>query len=379
MQTTNKINILFIITQMAMGGSERLVYNIVHKIDRGIFNPSIAWFNGDRVLKEFSNLEIPLYHVPKIKRFDFNTMKKLGNIIRDNNIHIVNAHHFMPAVYSYYGCKIADSKKLLYTFHSEWEIKQISRGWRIIGSFLSNRSDGVIGVTEKVTNTAKEFFKLDSSKVFTIQNGVDINVSENSYEKDIKKNLGIEDNEKVIGIVANLKRIKNQIFLLKAFKELIKILKPVKLLVIGQGFENDIENTEQELRNFVDENGLDKNVLFLGYRSDIAELLKIMDIFCLTSFKEGLPVSLIEAMAAGLPVVGTNVEGIRDVIITNKNGFLVQLDDINGLKDALYNLLKDEALRNKMGNESKALAMSNYSITECINKYQDLFFSLLRQ
>lgn len=160
---------------------------------------------------------------------------------------------------------------------------------------------------------------------------------------------------------------------------MIKILKPVKLLVIGQGFENDIENTEQELRNFVDENGLDKNVLFLGYRSDIAELLKIMDIFCLTSFKEGLPVSLIEAMAAGLPVVGTNVEGIRDVIITNKNGFLVQLDDINGLKDALYNLLKDEALRNKMGNESKALAMSNYSITECINKYQDLFFSLLRQ
>ena len=72
-----------------------------------------------------------------------------------------------------------------------------------------------------------------------------------------------------------------------------------------------------------------------------------MDIFCLTSFKEGLPISLIEAMAAGLPIVGTDVEGIRDVISHNKNGFLIQLDDMDGLRSALQKLLHDESFEGK--------------------------------
>ena len=362
-----------------MGGSERLVYNLALNLDRKIFSPSIAWFNGDKRIEDFKNLNIPLYHVPKIKRFDFSTMQMLGNIIKDNNIHIVNAHHFMSMVYSFYGCKMRNRGRLIYTEHSEWEIEKIRWRWKQIGSFLLKRTDRAVGVSEAVSKQISTQFSMDYSKIVTIQNGVDLITDSNPIKKaTIRKKLDIADNEKVIGIVANFRKVKNHIFFLKAFDELVKDFNNIKLLLVGQGLEDDLENSEKEIRNFVAQNDLDKKVMFLGYRSDIPDILAIMDIFCLTSFKEGLPISLIEAMAAGLPVVGTNVDGIKDVIIPGRNGFLVQINDVERLKNVLITLLHDAPLRRKFGEESKFIATSIYSLKRCINKYQDLFLSVLR-
>lgn len=376
-EITNKINILFIIMQMEMGGSERLVHNLVLKLDRNIFNPSIAWFFGDRVLKEFQDLNVPLYHVPKVKRIDFNAMAKMGEIIRANNIHIVNAHHFMSMIYAFYGCKIKNRAKLIYTEHSEWEIEKISWNWAKIGAYLLNCADGAVGINATVARKIRHKFGIGDGKVFTIQNGVNLGAFENYNDKSVlRKELGLAEHERIIGIVANLKKVKNHIFLLEAFYELIKDCKNIKLLLIGQGFKYDPENSELEIRKFVVEKGLNQKILFLGYRSDIPELLSIMDIFCLTSFKEGLPISLIEAMAAGLPVVGTHVEGIQDVIIPKENGFLVNIDDVEGLKKVLLALLRDETLRQKMGQKSKTLAKNNYSLDRCIKEYEDLFITI---
>ncbi len=375
---TNKINILFVMMHLKGGGSEGLVHNLALKLDKNFFAPSIAYFFEDGALNEFNEDEVQLYHVLKIKRFDISTMSSISDIIRKNNIHIVNAHHFMPLVYSFYGCKIKNNCRLIYTEHAKSEVENIPWKWRKAGGYLLSHSDAAVGVTKEVSETIRDRFKLHPSKVFTIKNGVDLDAYSCCNNKEmLRKELGIVGDEKVIGIVANLKRIKNHIFLLKAFDELIKSYKKVKLLLIGQGFKNDPENAEEELRNFVNEKGLNKKVLFLGYRSDISELLSIMDIFCLTSFKEGLPLSLIEAMAAGLPIVGTDVEGIRDVIMPDKNGFLIRLNDIKVLKNTLHTLLINKPLRLRYGNESRILAADNYSFSYCINEYQKLFISLI--
>jgi glycosyltransferase involved in cell wall biosynthesis len=373
----NKINVLFVMMYLNRGGSEGLVHNLALKLDRNLFNPSIAYFFEDGVFKEFSKDGVPLYHVPKIERFDISTMQGVGEIIRKNNIHIVNAHHFMPMVYSFYGCKIKNNCRLIYTEHAKSEVEKVPWRWKKIGSYLLNRSDAAVGVTGEVSEAIHDKFKLHSSKVFTIKNGVDLSAYRGSNNRKVlRKKLGIEEDDKVIGIVANLKRIKNHIFLLKAFDELVKSYKKVKLLLIGQGFENDTENTEAELQGFVNEKGLGKKVLLLGYRPDIPSLLNIMDIFCLTSFNEGLPISLIEAMAAGLPVVGTDVEGIRDTIIHDKNGFLVKTDDIHELRNVLYMLLKDEPLRQRFSKESQFLS-KEYSLEQCGSEYENLFLSVL--
>ena len=377
-RTDSKINILFIIMQMGMGGSERIVHNLVLKLDRNVFNPSVAFFFGDRILKEFQDLNVPLYHVPKVKRIDLSSMKQMGRIIQDNNIHIVNAHHFMSMVYAFYGCKIKERAKLTYTEHSEWEIENIPWKWRIAGCYMLKRADAAIGVSSAVSNHLKNKFKIDGAKIFTIQNGVNIEALANSNEEmTLKQVLGLSNNDKVIGIVANLKKIKNHLFLLKAFNELIKDYQNVKLLIIGQGFSDDPDNSEREIQNYVYEKSLSKNVLFLGYRSDIPKLLRIMDIFCLTSLKEGLPISLIEAMAAGLPVIGADVEGIRDIIIPSRNGYLIKLGDVSGLRNAMHSLLKNDILRRKFAQKSQSIAKEEYSLDVCVRKYENLFMSTM--
>ncbi len=374
-----KLNILFIMIQMEMGGAERLVYDLVRKIDRNLFSPSVAWFFGERALKEFKELDIPLYYIPKNKRMDISAIRKIGDVIGKNNIDIINAHHFMPLVYSFYGAKIKNRASLVYTEHSEWEIEHIPWKWKIIGHHVLKRSDAAVGVSSHVSNRIREKFKTAQAKTFTILNGVSLGAPNNQNNNAaFRKDLGLAAEDKVIGVVANFRRVKNHIFLLKALSEIIEDFNNVKLLLIGQGFEFDPDNTEKDIRKFVNDRGLNNNVLMLGYRSDIPELLNIMNIFCLISIKEGLPISLIEAMSAGLPVIGSDVEGIRDVIIPNKNGFLVGLDDIDGLKKSLLTLLKNEMLCRKMGDESKSMTISTYSLDRCVVQYQQLFMSTIK-
>lgn len=365
--------------QMAMGGSERLVYNLALKLDRSRFNPSVAWFVGDEALCEFKDLQIALYHVPKTKRFDVSTMLRLHRIIKDNDIDVVNAQHFMPGIYSYYGCKIKENRSLIFTAHSQWEIDEIPWKWKIMGTYLLNRMDASVGVSREVSNCIQQMFKTDARQIVTIENGVDIDALSPKDEVDgLKHSLGISENERVVGVVANFRKIKNHLFLLQAFAKLLESFRNVRLLLVGRGFIGHADNTEEELRRFVNENHLAQNVLFLGYRSDIPKLLNVMDVFCLPSFNEGLPISLIEAMAAGLPIVGTNVDGIKDLVIPNRTGLLVDLGDVDGLVSALDALITNDGLRERMGNESRKRATNAYSLRRCIDEYEKLFLSLVR-
>jgi glycosyltransferase involved in cell wall biosynthesis len=373
----DKINILFLMIQMAMGGAERLVYNLARHIDRDRFAPSIGWFVQDEPLKEFEELGIPLYYIPKRKRFDWEAMSRIAQIVRTQSIDVVNAHHFMPFFYAYYGAKVVNNAGLVYTEHSGNDILLVTGKWRPIGRYLLKRSDAAVGVSEAVSRTIGAHFGLPPGKIHTIENGVDLSLF--SREKGGKvhpgSRFGFPPTDVIVGIVANFRKIKNHLFLLKAFREVEKEKRGVKLVLAGQGFPGDPESTEQVIRDFIRENGLEDNVLLLGYRPDVHELLRMMDIFCLVSYREGLPISLIEGMASGLPILGTNAEGIREVVDPDENGLVVEPDDVPGLTQALHRLIGDSDLRRRMGESSRRKAEAQYSLRRCIEETERLFIS----
>ena len=371
------VNVLFIMPVMGMGGSERLVHNLVLRLDRSQFNPSVAWLYGNEALQEFQDLQVPLHYVPKTKRVDFSTMLKLARIIQTESIDIVDAQHFMPAIYAYYGCKLAAKKTLVFTAHSRWEIEDIPLKWRVAGGYLLRRIGASVGVAPDVSSAIQSIFKTTASQTVTIENGVDIDLF--AREKDVRglrSSLGLADGDMVIGVVANLKKVKNHLFLLQALAKVAEELENVKLIIVGRGSAGETDNTEDNLRLFVNNHHLAERVSFLGYRTDIPELLQVMDVFCLTSLREGLPIGLIEAMAAGLPVIGTNVEGIRDVITPNVDGILVELDDVAALKDALTSLTRDLQWRDRLGCAGRIKAVERYSLQRCVREYERLFLSL---
>jgi len=373
-----KINILFVIMQMEMGGAERLVCDLLKGIDTNMFNPSVAWFLGkDEPLPEIKQLKIPCFYIAKRRRLDLNTMKRMERIIRTNKIDIVNAHHFMSFIYSIYGCKLRNRVKLVYTEHSEWEVNRIGRKWVLFSKYIMSKADNIICVNEKMVSAMRNKFNLGFHKVDSINNGVQefCELDEDS-KRHIRKELGLEDNFRTIGMVANFRKVKNHEFMIDAFANLLNKYQDVRLLLIGQGFKNDPENTESEIKVLVNKKNMKKSVLFLGFRDDVHRILSIVDIFCLVSHKEGTPISLIEAMGAGIPVVGTDVEGIRDIITHKNNGFLVDPGQPQDLTDCLYNLLMDDELRFNLGLRGRQFALENYSLKNCISQYERLFKKL---
>jgi glycosyltransferase involved in cell wall biosynthesis len=365
--------------QMGMGGSERLIYNLVRNLDKRVFEPSIAWLVNGLPLKEFADLGVPLYYVPKRRRFDFSTMRLLGQIVRGQGIDVVNAHHFMPFFYAYYGTKVAGRARLVYTEHSEADVLAARGRWQTIGGFLLRRADAAIGVSEKVTSTLRSHFDVRPETVHTIENGVDIEMfgSQPTQRDRLRAELGFAPRDFVIGHVANFRRNKNHVFLLRAFRDLVKQRPNARLVFIGQGAEGDAENSEPAVREFLEREGLRESVHLLGYRSNVQDLLQTLDAICLVSYKEGLPLSLIEAMASGLPVVGTDIESIRGVVQREVNGLLVPPDDDAGLTAALDRLIADEPLRKRMGKAARELAHEKYSLTRCLRQTQDLFRELV--
>ena len=365
--------------QMGMGGSERLIYNLVRNLDRRVFEPSIAWLVNERPLKEFEELGVPLHYVAKRKRIDPRAMRQFASIVRSERIDVVNAHHFMPFFYAYYGSKIAGRARLVYTEHSEADVLAAGGKWRTIGGFLLRRTDAAIGVSDKVSSTLRSSFGLGAETVHTIENGVDVEMfgGESTQRDRLRAELGFSPQDLVVGHVANFRRNKNHFFLLRAFRDLVKRRPEAKLVFIGQGAEGDLENSEPEVRHFIEREGLRQSVYMLGYRSNVQALLQTLDAICLVSYKEGLPLSLIEAMSSGLPVIGTDIEGIRGVVQKDVNGFLVTPDDDAALTAALDRLLSDEPLRKRLGQASRRIAHDKYSLTRCLRQTQDLFRELV--
>jgi glycosyltransferase involved in cell wall biosynthesis len=372
---SDRIRVLFVMVQIdIMGGSEQLVYKIIEQLDRSRFDPCLAWFYGDRLLGHFKKLDLPLYHVPKIKRFDPAAMRQLASIITKKGIHVVNAHHFLSMVYSFYGAKIGNRAQLIYTEHSVWEVERISSPWKRIGRCLLKRADAAVGVTDAVTRQLRQTFGTDPARTVTILNGVDT-ACVGANRETLRRSFAFGEQDQVIGIVANLKKVKNHLLLLRAFVEVLREQAHTRLLLVGQGLKQDRENTEPEIRAFITQNGLGGKVILAGYRSDIPDLLGVMDVFCLCSREEGLPISLIEAMAAGLPVVGTDVEGIRGVIDHERNGLLVGDQDVPALTAALLTLLRNGRLGQALGSAARVTVQDRFSLSRCVSEYQHLFQS----
>ncbi|WP_407919207.1 glycosyltransferase [Domibacillus indicus] len=173
--------------------------------------------------------------------------------------------------------------------------------------------------------------------------------SEDTDQARKRKELGIGANDFVILCVAELIERKNQQQLIKSVASLQQS-GPVTCLLVGSG------EAEQKLKSMVQSLGLERAVRFLGYRKDVPQLIKIADAVTLLSRQEGLPRALMEGLAAGKPLVATNVRGNRDLVRHGENGFIVELDSIEETVSAFGSLLKDRQLAEQMGEKSLALA-----------------------
>lgn len=270
--------------------------------------------------------------------------KQLVKIMKDENINLVHCHTPMGAVLARLAAKKCGIKDVLYTAHGFHFFKGAPiKNWLIyypVERFLSRYTDTQICINMEDFNNAKKF-KAANVKYIAgvgidtkgIQEESDI---EGEEKEELKKEFKLKDTDRILITAGEMIERKNQKFLLEVIKKINEKDTSVKLIVCGHGrLENFLKAKAKEL-------GIENNVIFTGYRTDIYKILGLSEIFLFSSLQEGLPVAVMEAMAIGLPVICSKVRGNADLIDNEKGGYVLDSFDVNVWTDLIYSLLMDK-------------------------------------
>ena len=246
-------------------------------------------------------------------------------------------------------------------------------GWMVNHGF----AHCLVAVSEQVYRIAIEKEKIQPEKIKVILNGIKFIRAEKPLTEiraRLRAELGLSPEDFVYLSVGRVTLQKGHTYLLDAVPKVLERYPGNTIFIIaGEGHLR--ENLERKTVDL----GIDSVVNFLGTRSDIPDLLFLADVFVLPSLWEGLPLALLEAMSAGLPIVATRVEGVETVIKHGENGYLIRPKDITALASALIEIRGDDAARNQFGNSNRDLVLREYTIEKMCTQYEELFLRIYQQ
>ena len=305
-------------------------------------------------------------HIVRFERSPFKTnnlkaIKQLKKIIEKEKFDIIHCHTPMGSVVTRIAAMKAREKyhtKVIYTAHGFHFFKGAPIiNWLIyypVEKMLDKAMDCLITINEEDYNLAKRRFK---TKQIELVHGVGVdetkfNITMTEQEKaELRRSLGIEENDFVIIYPAELNKNKNQGMLLNAITKLKKQgYENIKVLLPGK----DSNNGAYEImaKNLE----IEQQIKFLGYRTDIPKLIKISNLAVATSTREGLPINMVEAMYCELPCIATINRGHKELIESGKNGFLVEINNVNQLASNILELYKSKELRIEFTKNAKEKA-----------------------
>lgn len=363
-----KTKLIQITHDLAIGGLQQVVVNICRSIDRDKFDVSVLCLRElGEFVPEVEALGIKVHFLPQKKNgTDYFSFLKVAKILRQEKIEVIHTHNTQPFVDGTIGALLSGVKTIVHTDHAR-DFPDKFR-YMLAEHLMSYFAYKVIGVSEHTSRNLIEYEKISPKKVMTIGNGVDGARFEIEIDRQAKRDeLGIKNNGPIIGLGVRLAKQKGITYLLQAMPQVINVFSDITLVIVGDGeLKGELQKEAMQL-------GIDKNVLFLGSRLDIPELLKLFDIYVLPSLWEGMPMVLLEAMAAGCPVIATDVGGVSKVIDDQQNGLLVESQKPEQLAAAVVQLLKDERLRKEYARKALWKFQKKFSADIMTRQYERLY------
>jgi len=373
-----KIKLLHLIETGGPGGAESVYLSLAQELPkRGMEVHNIllkdGWLAG-KIRAISSHCEI----IPSKGSLDVVFVKQLMNYIRENEINIVHSHLFDANFYAALAahfCQIPHIGTEHGDVHhhdksgSRFEKIKVKTKLKI----LKHTKSVIVSVSKFTLEHLQHLISLPEERTPIVYNGIDGNRFKISRPKmtRIRRELGIAENELFIGTVGNLYPVKGQKYLLHAFHQTASNHPDVHLGLVGRGrLLDELKETTRQLQ-------VPEKVHFLGFREDIPELLAAMDVFVLPSLSEGMPVSILEAMASRTPIIASEVGGIGEMITHNKNGLLVPPRNVEKLAESLHLLVSDPALRKDLAAAAYETFTARFEVGEMIRQYQRLYNLML--
>jgi glycosyltransferase involved in cell wall biosynthesis len=359
------IKILYVITSLGFGGAERLLLSYVSMLDPKKYKFFVCSLREkpndlqNQILQyaEITNLKVK-------NRFNPIVIYSLYKLFRLIEPDIIHTHLFQPRFYAtaahlfYRGSILITHKHNNVTpgKHNVFLIVEML-------SILFNKK--VIAISEAVKKTLKRYEFVPAKKIFVLHNGIE-------YQKFYKvaDSKSKNEGEIIIGTVCRLEHQKGIVYLLSALKIVLVQYPKVHLEIVGEG------SLRQKLEDFSNKLGISNSVTFFGKFTDVIPFYRRMNIFVLPSIYEGFGIVLLEAMAAGIPVIATRVHGIKEVMVDGESGILVPPKNPDAIAEAIIKLIENPQLRNRLI-ENGFKRSKFFDIGEHINKLDDFYTKLI--
>lgn len=369
-----KTKILHLISSSGLLGAEHVLLELaVHSKSQGL-NVTIGVFeNSQNPNLELANcaekfgFEVQIF--PCNGRFDKKTVQMIKDYMNNAGVQILHSHNYKSNFYA---------RRALSNSNVRWVVTNHGRRfgpklllYNLLDAFIVRRADKIIAVSEEIAKKMK-LAGIAKGKICLIENGVNLEMfTTNSSSQAIKESLGIKKEVLVVGAVGSLTREKGHLYLLTAVTKVAQRLPEVIFLFVGDGRERS------NLERMVFKLGIEDKVIFAGMRKDIPEILSILDVFVLPSLNEGLPIALLEAQAAKVPVVATRVGAIPDVVKDGVTGILIPPEDPEAIAKSIVRVLSDRKSACNMAQRGFERVRDNFSAEKMADKYLSLYQELL--
>lgn len=316
----------------------------------------------------FHEVEVNNYSVFQYPPYDIALASKMADVIKEEKLDILHVHYAIPhAVCAVLARDMSGQDFGIVTTLHGTDISVLGEDSTLVQAikYGIDRSDAVTAVSEALK---QQTYDLIDTKVpiDTIYNFVDEQVFKPGDAGDLKQQFGIEEDEKVIIHVSNFRKIKNLPDIVESFMK-IRAQMRAKLLLVGDGPE------KHRIMEQVKASAYKKDVLFLGKQENITELFTISDLKLLLSEKESFGLVLLEAMACGVPGIGTAIGGIPEVIEHGVNGYIVELGDTQAVADYAVQLLQDEQQHAAFRQAALYAVSEHFHEHKIIKQYEDLY------
>ncbi|MCY8865813.1 N-acetyl-alpha-D-glucosaminyl L-malate synthase BshA [Bacillus spizizenii] len=319
----------------------------------------------------FHEVEVNQYAVFKYPPYDLTLASKIAEVAERENLDIIHAHYALPHAVCAYLAKqmLKRNIGIVTTLHgTDITVLGYDPSLKDLIRFAIEASDRVTAVSSALAAETYDLIKPEK-KIETIYNFIDERVYLKKNTAAIKEKHGILPDEKVVIHVSNFRKVKRVQDVIRVFRNIAGKTK-AKLLLVGDGPE---KSTACEL---VRKYGLEDQVLMLGNQDRVEELYSISDLKLLLSEKESFGLVLLEAMACGVPCIGTNIGGIPEVIKNNVSGFLVDVSDVAAATDRAMSILEDEQLSKRFTEAAMEILKNEFSSQKIVSRYEQIYADL---
>jgi glycosyltransferase involved in cell wall biosynthesis len=369
-----QMKILHLISSSGILGAERVLLELAEHSKRAGLKVTIGVFeNSQNPNMELANygkeqgFDVQVF--PCNGRFDKKTIRMIKDYIDKADVQILHSHNYKSNFYAW---------RALSNNNIRWVVTKHGRRYgpklllyNFLDGFIVRHADRVIAVSKEIRRKAR-LAGIAQEKILLIENGVDLErFTTNTSPEAIKESLGIKKEALVVGTIGALTKEKGHQYLLRAALKVIRIYPKAIFLLVGDGAERPgLEKTASYL-------GIKESVIFAGMRKDVPEILSILNVFVLPSLNEGLPMALLEAQAAQIPVVATRVGAIPDVLQNGVTGMLILSKDPQAIAEAIIMILSDKQLASGIAQKGFERVRDTFSAERMGGKYLSIYRELL--